>query len=171
MILKRFSSTLPQLLSWTDFFQLRKSKKTWERVGGFLSGTTGLIGGSWYFFTVAEFDPTQPLLGLPDPTIAYVLGALSVSAIATATGLLGSGALWRLTHRKSLAALDLREKEFFHRLTKYRPKELKFLAVPGSGEVTLPDYYGEKIHSVKDYRSWIRKQKRFIARNIEARVR
>jgi import inner membrane translocase subunit TIM23 len=66
--------------------------------------------------------------------------------------------------------LDVKEKEFFKRLTEHRPKELRFLAVPGSGEVALPDYYGEKINSISDYRKWVRKQQRFIARNIKSAV-
>ena len=48
----------------------------------------------------------------------------------------------------------------------HRPKDIKFINVPGSGEVTLPDYYGEKIHSIKDYKSWIKSQRKFIARNM-----
>ena len=65
-----------------------------------------------------------------------------------------------------LKIIDDKEKDFFKRLTKHRPKDIKFINVPGSGEVALPDYYGEKIHSINDYKSWIRSQRKFIARNM-----
>ena len=175
------SSQSAPSISWTDYFAIRTSKKRWERAGGLLGGLAGLSGGGYYFLAVADFDPTEPLLGLPDPTIAYVLGALAVGGTSAALGIVGMGAFWRLSKqsyvfffldmdRHILALIDQKEKEFFKRLSQHRPKELRFLAVPGSGEVALPDYYGEKIHSISDYRSWIRKQRKFIARNVKSRV-
>ena len=83
-------------LTWTQFFQLRISKKRFERLGGVLGGTLGLLSGTYYFFFVAEFDPTQPLLGLPDPTIAYFGGALATAGISTAIGIFAMGSIWRL---------------------------------------------------------------------------
>jgi hypothetical protein len=63
-----------------------------------------------------------------------------------------------LNFRNVLKQLDLKEKEFFSRLSAHRPKELKLLTVPGRGEVTLPDYYGEKVNSIWDYKKWVQKQ-------------
>ena len=59
-----------------------------------------------------------------------------------------------------LRQLDMKEKEFFNRLSAHRPKELRLLTVPGRGEVTLPDYYGEKVNSIWDYKKWVQKQVR-----------
>jgi hypothetical protein len=65
-----------------------------------------------------------------------------------------------------LTIIDEKEKDFFNRLSKHRPKDIKFINVPGSGEVALPDYYGEKIQSTSDYKKWIKSQRKFIARNM-----
>jgi import inner membrane translocase subunit TIM23 len=95
---------------------------------------------------------------------------MAIGAASAAVGLLAGSNVFRLVHSSRKALLDAKEKDFFNRLVKHRPKDIKFLAVPGSGEtLTLPDYYGEKINSVADYRKWIRKQKRFIARNVVGR--
>lgn len=63
--------------------------------------------------------------------------------------------------REILQALDSRDREFFHRIQRHRPKEIaSIVPVPG-GQGGMPDYYGEKINSVADYRSWLKKQRRF----------
>jgi hypothetical protein len=87
-------------MTWTQFFEHRRARRRWELAGGLLGGLGGLGGGGYYFFCVADFDPTQPLLGLPDPTIAYVGGALAVGGLSLAGGLMGAGALWRLSTKR-----------------------------------------------------------------------
>ncbi|KNC98743.1 uncharacterized protein SPPG_05723 [Spizellomyces punctatus DAOM BR117] len=149
-------------IPWREYFSLRKSRKNWERAGAITGGTGGFLGGAYYFGTVAEFDPTQQILGMQDPTLVYVLGAMAVAGLASFTGIVGAGQLWRLLKkRETLKALDLRDREFFHRIQRHRPKEIaSVVPIPGS-QSGMPDYYGEKINSVADYRSWLKKQRRF----------
>lgn len=49
-----------------------------------------------------------------------------------------------------------KEKSFFARIKRYR-------ADPSSSSLSnpIPDYYGEKIASVKDYRRWLKDQRAF----------
>ncbi len=84
-------------ITWKEFFYYRSQKRIWERVGALVGGTLGSFGAGYYFFSVADFDPTQPLLGLPDPTIAYIAGAMCCGAIATASSLQFGGVLWRMS--------------------------------------------------------------------------
>ena len=65
-----------------------------------LGGALGTAGGSYYFFAVAEFDPTQPLFGFPDPTIVYVAGALALGGAGAGAGVVGVSQLWRLTRSR-----------------------------------------------------------------------
>ena len=54
-----------------------------------------------------------------------------------------------------------RDKEFFERVKRLRvPSELQAL------NATLPDYYGEKVKSLSDYRKWIRKQREYLAKSL-----
>ncbi|KAJ3083597.1 TIM23 complex component, partial [Quaeritorhiza haematococci] len=53
-----------------------------------------------------------------------------------------------------LEALDARDAEFFDRIARNRPQDIRT-----NLQNPLPDYYGEKIKSVKDYREWLKKQR------------
>ncbi|KAJ3023037.1 TIM23 complex component [Thoreauomyces humboldtii] len=150
-------------ISWHDYFALRKSRKNWERAGAVFGGTTGFVGGSYYFGAVAEFDPTRQLFGISDPVVGYVLATLAVGAGCGVTGLVGAGQIWRLTAKKgTMAGLDARDREFFHRIQRYRPKEIAAAVPVPTGRGAMPDYYGEKINSVADYKEWLKKQRQFI---------
>lgn len=77
--------------------------------------------------------------------------------------ILASGFAWRLAQKSViLKGLDAKETEFFHRIAKHRPKEIKTNLqhpLPGNSDNYLlftADYYGEKIGSVREYRHWIR---------------
>ncbi|KAJ3041041.1 TIM23 complex component [Rhizophlyctis rosea] len=157
------STTSPaQKVTWQQYFELRKSRKNWERAGGVIGGVGGFLGGAYYFGAVADFDPTQQVLGMQDPTFLYILGAIAVAGGASAGGILLSGQAWRLLKSREVTqALDRYDKEFFHRIQRHRPKEIAAASpIPGQ-QGGMPDYYGEKIYSVADYRSWLRKQRKF----------
>ncbi|KAI8920434.1 mitochondrial import protein Pam17 [Entophlyctis helioformis] len=168
--LSRLASSQQQL-AWKDFFAMRKSRKSWSLASTLLSGWLGLSAGSYYFFFVAEFDPTTPLLGLPDPMMAYIMAAMGVGALSALGGSLSASQLWRLTRNSNtIKAFEHAKKELYDRILKHRPKELPMFGAgggPGTGVAsriaTPPDYYGEKIYSAADYRAWIRKQRRFIS--------
>ncbi|KAK3648487.1 TIM23 complex component [Elasticomyces elasticus] len=53
-------------------------------------------------------------------------------------------------------AIQGKEKSFYRRIQKYR-------ADPSSSspQNPIPDYYGEKVASVKDYRRWLKDQRAF----------
>ncbi|KAH6571609.1 hypothetical protein BASA50_006812 [Batrachochytrium salamandrivorans] len=153
-----------QTVSWTEFFALRKSRRLVERSSGLVGGLLGLTLGSYYFVFVAEFDPFTPIWGM-DPSMPYMMAAMSVSVAATVAANLGSTQLWRaMRSPEILRAFDLREKEFHMRILRHRPKDLPlFTTASPTRPPTPPDYYGERIYSFSDYRKWIRQQRKFIA--------
>lgn len=57
--------------------------------------------------------------------------------------------------RRGLTAIQ-KEKSFFARVKRYRADPSR-----GSPQNPVPDYYGEKISSVKGYRSWLKDQRAF----------
>ncbi|KAJ3180792.1 TIM23 complex component [Gaertneriomyces sp. JEL0708] len=134
----------------------------WERVGGTLGGTGGFVGGAYYFAAVAEFDPTQQLFGDLSPMVVYPLGAVAVALAGTVGGILVGGLSWRAAKgRETLQALDSRDREFFRRIQRHRPAEIAMAMPFPGGKSAMPDYYGEKINSVADYRDWLKKQRKF----------
>ena len=142
-------------ITWEQYFKLRHQRKRYERTAGVLGGIFGFLGGSYYFGAIADFDPTTPILGI-DPAIAFTIGAMGVSAASIVVGILSGGALWRILKSKVVNLVDARDKEFFQRVIKYRSDASK-----SSPQNQIPDYYGEKIKSVAEYRKWLRKQRKF----------
>ncbi|RKO93441.1 mitochondrial import protein Pam17, partial [Blyttiomyces helicus] len=150
-------------LPWSTYFALRNSRKNAERAGGIVGALQGFLGGSYYFGAVMDFDPSQQILGLGDPTMLYIGGAFVVAGVGYFGGILAFGSIWRLTKSSAdLKALDVRDRDFFHRIQRHRPQEIAAVVptVPGVGGA-MPDFYGEKIKSVADYRDWLRKQRKF----------
>nr|KAJ3418850.1 TIM23 complex component [Polyrhizophydium stewartii] len=157
-------------LNWTSFFALRKSRRNTERAVGGLAGAVGLFAGTYYFMFVAEFDPYDTFMGL-DPSFPYMTAAMGVGVVSFAVGNLVARSLWRFTRNPPLLrAFDAKEKEFHKHIVRHRPVNLpQFAGQSGTRLPTPPDYYGEKIFSLADYRKWIRRQRRFIAENDLAR--
>ncbi|TPX51390.1 hypothetical protein SeMB42_g00488 [Synchytrium endobioticum] len=142
-------------IPWSQYFALRHQRTTFERSGAILGGIFGLCGGSYYFGAVADFDPTTPIFGI-DPAIAFTLGAAGVSAGCIVAGIVTGGAVWRVLKRDVVRLVDARDKEFFERVSKYRSDASK-----SSPQNQIPDYYGEKIKSIQEYRLWLKKQRIF----------
>ncbi|KAL2915112.1 TIM23 complex component [Polyrhizophydium stewartii] len=162
-------------LNWTSFFALRKSRRNTERAVGGLAGAVGLFAGTYYFMFVAEFDPYDTFMGL-DPSFPYMTAAMGVGVVSFASGLHPDHVIWRLTHWTDQPPWlshpngPQKEKEFHKHIVRHRPVNLpQFAGQSGTRLPTPPDYYGEKIFSLADYRKWIRRQRRFIAENDLAR--
>ncbi|KAG8901698.1 TIM23 complex component, partial [Tulasnella sp. 403] len=59
-------------------------------------------------------------------------------------------------HRKALASIEARDREFYHRIVKNRVDPSR-----QSPMNPVPDYYGEKVGSLRQYRQWLRDQGKF----------
>ncbi|KAJ3193162.1 TIM23 complex component [Irineochytrium annulatum] len=146
---------MQSVLPWTDYFQKRKEKKFAERVGALCGALIGFAGGSYYFLAVVDFDPTEYIFDIIDPSAAYSIGALLVGVAGYTVGVLAGGYVWRVMQRTEiLRAIDMRDKEFFRRIQSSRPSEVKL-----SIDTPMPDYYGEEVTSVPGYRAWLKKQR------------
>ena len=62
--------------------------------------------------------------------------------------------LWNAKWGKQMAA---KEKSFFERVKRYRADPAS-----SSPQNPIPDYYGEKVSSVSDYRRWLKDQRAFM---------
>lgn len=102
---------------------------------------------------VKEFDPTDMVFGVLDPAIAYTLGAMAMGAAGAALGIFAGSAAWGIVRSSAQAGMKAREKEFFARIKANR-------VIPSSQAVSnaSPDFYGEKITSLRGYRKWLKSQ-------------
>lgn len=68
---------------------------------------------------------------------------------------LGAG-VWKWRNKDVVREVEIKEKEFFKRIKKHRVDP-----AGSSMQNPVPDYYGEKIASVQDYRRWLKDQRAF----------
>ncbi|KAG0003780.1 TIM23 complex component [Entomortierella chlamydospora] len=140
-------------MDWSSYFLLRGTRRTYERVFMVPCGLLSLLGAGAYF-AQKDFDPT-PILGM-DQVIVYGLGTVAAGIVGLAVGPVVGNMVFRVTHSKAKPLVDMMDKEFHKHIVKNR-------ADPTANSVRnpVPDYYGEKIKSVSDYRKWLRKQREY----------
>jgi len=139
-------------MSWSTYLSLRRSQRTY---GLLASIPTTLVGGAIGFVafaTVEVDDPTQMIFGM-DPLWVYGIATVTCLGLGYLIGPIVGTTVWRSVHRNKLADMDKMEKEFHRHIVKNRvDPSRQSVANP------VPDYYGEKIGSLKQYRQWLRDQ-------------
>ncbi|KAJ7355862.1 mitochondrial import protein Pam17 [Mycena albidolilacea] len=153
----RFNSTqvdAAKQLNWPEYFEIRRRRRQWQTVFTIPCALVGFFGGSFYFGSLAT-DPTKPIMGV-DPMIFY--GGCTVLCMGAGYVVgpsLGSTA-WRVMNRKVVPQIDALDREFYKHVAKNRvAAELQSATNP------VPDYYGEKVGSLKQYRQWLRDQAKY----------
>ncbi|CAE6512367.1 unnamed protein product [Rhizoctonia solani] len=61
-----------------------------------------------------------------------------------------------MTHRQILPRIEARDAQFYQHIVKNRVDPSRQTATN-----PVPDFYGEKIGSLRDYRQWLRDQARY----------
>lgn len=149
----RFNSTSSkdsqEQLTWANFFDLRKKER---RINIGSSAFTAFLGcnASWVYLSTLEIDPLQPIMGF-DPLLV-------VSSALVASGFLGylmgpviGTQIFKLSNKKRLKSFEVKNKDFLRKVVANRVN-------PSSQSFSnpVPDYYGEKIGSIREYRQWLR---------------
>ncbi|CAG8489324.1 9963_t:CDS:2 [Diversispora eburnea] len=141
-------------LTWNDYFALRRRRRLSERIIT-IPTTIGGFGLSIGYVATREFDPT-PILG-QEPFLIYGIGTILCGFTGLLVGPIVGSSIWKLFHREEVKLMEQRDREFFEHVKKNRADpSLHTLRNPA------PDYYGEKIKSVQDYRKWLRKQREIV---------
>ncbi|KAF9449590.1 mitochondrial import protein Pam17 [Macrolepiota fuliginosa MF-IS2] len=141
-------------LTWREYLAIRGSKHKWQIAVTVPCALLGFAGGAAYFGNL-DTDPTKMIMGI-DPFFFY---GISTVACVGAGALIGPSVgtmLWRMSHRQNLAVIDAMDREFYQRIAKNRVDAS--LQSPTS---PIPDYYGEKIGSIHQYRQWLRDQAKY----------
>lgn len=144
----RFNSTAPQM-NWVDFFKLRKQNKTINVITSSLTGFGGAFITLTYLGNV-EIDVEKPIMGL-DPFMVMggvvILGGVAGYLVGPFFGT----NLFNLKNRSVLSQFRNRDSLFLQRIKRYRvdPSSQSF-------SNPVPDYYGERIYSLENYKQWLR---------------
>ncbi|KAI8975537.1 mitochondrial import protein Pam17 [Mycotypha africana] len=145
--------------TWNDYFKLRKKRRMYE-VASYLPSTVVPAAGTASYFFQMQIDPFTKILGM-DPIMAAAVATISAGFGGFLLGPVVGNTLFKLMNRRHGTAMDLRDKEFYNHIKKNRAD-----ARLNSVRNPVPDYYGEKIQSVHDYRAWLRKQREFYRKGV-----
>ncbi|KAK6201143.1 mitochondrial import protein Pam17 [Scheffersomyces amazonensis] len=149
-IIHRFNSSSaskPQL-SWQEYFKLKKQRNTINLGASVL---TGLGGAAITLVSISniEFDE-KPIFGF-DPVIVLSSFVILGGGVGYLVGPAIGSSLFKLSNKKALQQFTFRDQQF---LSKIKVKRVDPSSQSFSNPV--PDYYGEKIYSLKDYKQWLR---------------
>ncbi|KAF2440879.1 Pam17-domain-containing protein [Karstenula rhodostoma CBS 690.94] len=157
------TSSSSQQLTWNDFFALRKTRRRASQVTSGISaigvayvGLQVFIGGGYDGLLAAS-------IGL-DPMITTGLASTAMLTVGWLVGPFFSNAVFNVRNRAIAPQITKKEREFYDRIKKHRVD-------PTSSSMAnpVPDYYGEKIGSVADYRRWLKDQRAFNLKRGETR--
>ncbi|CCF45808.1 hypothetical protein CH063_14763 [Colletotrichum higginsianum] len=146
-------------LDWETFFQLRKSRRRWQLGFSIISGLGSFVGGAGILATgVADPLVTQVPL---DPFITMGMMTMAFGALGWLVGPSVGSLVFYTLNKRWKNQMTIKEKEFFARIKKNRVDP----SVSSVGN-PVPDFYGEKISSVKGYRQWLKDQRAFNKKRI-----
>ncbi|PIL24523.1 hypothetical protein GSI_14279 [Ganoderma sinense ZZ0214-1] len=141
-------------LPWQEYLSIRKGKRRWETAVTIPTTIAGFVGGISYFGTL-EMDPQKPIFNI-DPMFVYGAATLGCAGMGYLIGPVLGSSFWRMTHRRAMRLIEKRDKEFHEHIVRNRVDPTR-----QSATNPVPDYYGEKIGSLNDYRQWLRDQAKF----------
>jgi len=120
-------------------------------------GTLVGVGAFGVYTGSLDLQPTDTIWGF-DPMFMLGLGGLGSAVVGFFGGAAMTGVLWRAFNGRKAAQMDARQRQFHQHITRLRaPADtIPLSGVPGTKS---PDFYGEKIKSLADYRAWLRQQR------------
>lgn len=136
-------------LTWDQFLKQRIRRRRFNVGASVVTGFIGIIVG-WGAVANVQIDPTQTIFGL-DPLQALPIGLFLCGGLGSLAGPSLGSFIFRASLGKQFATFNQKNAEFLRHVQKMRPDPSKqTFANP------VPDYYGEKIGSLKDYKRWLR---------------
>jgi len=148
------SQAAKDTLPWSDYLAIRRGKRKWEMALTIPCVLAGLAGGAAYFGSM-ELDATKPIMGI-DPLLFFGGATLGCMGAGYLVGPIIGSTLWRVTHRRTMTLIEARDREFHQHIVKNRVDP-----TAQSATNPVPDFYGEKIGSLHQYKQWLRDQARY----------
>ncbi|KAF2405324.1 mitochondrial import protein Pam17 [Trichodelitschia bisporula] len=151
-------------LTWNTFLALRRTRRRINLACSAVSGAAALVVGTGAALSADVDSVGAQALGL-DPMIVLGLSGVVSAAGGWLAGPVVGNAVFRVVWRGWRGGIEKKEKEFYARIKKHRVD-------PSSSSISnpVPDYYGEKIGSVADYRRWLKDQRAFNLKRGKALV-
>ncbi|KAK6509018.1 TIM23 complex component [Arthrobotrys musiformis] len=148
------ATTTSNPLDWNTFLKLRKQKRRYNLAGSIVcSMLTSTIGLN--ILGTQEIDPSKMIWGL-DPLMVLGIGLIACGATGWLIGPVAGTQAFKVANRRWMGEITKKEKEFFAHIKKNRvDPSFQSFSNP------VPDYYGEKIGSLSQYRQWLKDQRAY----------
>ncbi|KAA8903658.1 mitochondrial import protein Pam17 [Sphaerosporella brunnea] len=147
-------NTSPTTLDWDSFLRMRRLRRRYNLAGSIFSSIASTAGSIGYLFNI-EIDPTQLIFGM-DPLIVFGLATAGCGTVGWLVGPSIGGAAFKIVKGRWLGQIAEKENQFLKHIKKNRvDPSFQSFSNP------VPDYYGEKIGSVKQYRQWLKDQRAY----------
>lgn len=155
----RFASSknvaVEPLMPWNEFFKLRKQRRAYALAS---SVFTSIIasGGAFEYFANLVIDFNKTLMGI-EIQWWYIGGIITSGFLGWVVGPFFGNKLFTVMLGSRRASFVKMDDVFLRHIVRNRPD-------PSRHNVNtnpLPDYYGEKIGSMNDYRQWLREVRLF----------
>lgn len=143
------SSSSSSTLNWVDYFKLKKQN---NRINLACSILTGGLGGlvTLNFLGNVEIDIEKPIMGF-DPTVVMGGAVILGCGFGYLLGPFLGSPLFGLFNRSAMYQYKLKDQLFLQRIkTKRVDPSTQSFSNP------VPDYYGERIYSLNNYKQWLR---------------
>lgn len=136
-------------LKWADFFKLRKQETRINTCSSIFTALSG-VSVSWTYLSNMQIDPTQMIFGF-DPLLMICVGLVASGGLGYLFGPLLGSTIFNMKNKKIMPTYNRKNKDFLEHIKKNRVD-----ASSQSFSNPVPDYYGEKIGSLNEYRQWLR---------------
>ncbi|KAH0537067.1 hypothetical protein FGG08_006108 [Glutinoglossum americanum] len=144
-------------LTWNTFLLLRRRRRHYNVASSILSSISSTILGVSYLSQQDIDALSSQLYGL-DPFMVLGLATVGFGVVGWLAGPVLGGWAFSLVRGGGGVGRQMaeKEKEFFDRIRRHRvdPSSQSF-------SNPVPDYYGEKIGSVQQYRQWLKDQRAY----------
>ncbi|OBZ69185.1 Presequence translocated-associated motor subunit PAM17, mitochondrial [Grifola frondosa] len=152
-----------ETLPWPEYLKIRKNKRRWETAVSIPMSIGGFMGGIAYFGNL-EMDPTKPIFVRVQPLFVHPCRLLCLR-VPICELECRSDVCVRLRHTGMCRSrLSDWPYDWVDMLADNAPSHIvKNRVDPTAQSATnpVPDFYGEKIGSLHDYRQWLRDQAKF----------
>ncbi|KAF2259177.1 mitochondrial import protein Pam17 [Lojkania enalia] len=142
-------------LTWNRFLELRRTRRRISVLASSVTALATVMSGLRISIERNWDSMAAATVGL-DPIVVTGLGAIGFLATGWLIGPFFGNSLFNVWYRNIRSEFEAKEREFYNRVKRHRVD-------PTSSSMAnpVPDYYGEKIGSVADYRRWLKDQRAF----------
>ncbi|MDI1493284.1 MAG: TIM23 complex component [Ramalina farinacea] len=147
-------------MTWNSFFHHRKIRRRYNLASSLALSSSAFFLGTQTIAAQPNLDIFN-FVGGVEPIFVAGGVTLAVGAVGWLAGPSVGGWVFgrvgmRGRGREGRGEFRAKEREFFKHVQKYRPN-----AGYSSTTNPLPDWYGEKIGSLREYRTWLKDQRAF----------